>query len=228
MIKVLLSLPIFNRRSIMKISLKKGMNVYESLQLVKSFLLENCSDYTVLKNDMNIYVTLTNREDMVCPYNEMDYSISENEIHNVQEEKKELAKNCVFKEFKEFVEYNEEQVQKYRKQYDLDLNYIKTAKEKNRKEEKIKERKLKMQENKIILQGGVDLLDKILRLEEDLQNREVEFILVKSEGSKKYNYYFRYAIHFKKDGIVFDPGHHMFHQRWKLENYLTWCSKYNK
>lgn len=207
----------------MKINFPKGMDVYESLQLIKSFLLENCSDYPVLKNDMNIYITLTNREGMVCPYNEVNYTmLSENEIQDVDEKRKEYAKQKMLNEFRNCIEYEERRVKKYKNQYSLDLKYIATAEEKNRKIEKVEERKLRMQENEGKLQIEIDLLNKLHQLEKYLSNGEAEFIFIKKEGSKKYDYYFKCAIHFNDEhDSVFDTNGESFND-WRLGNYNKW------
>ena len=51
----------------MKIIINKGENIKNAINLLNNFILENYSEYPILKNTLNIYITLKNESDEVMP-----------------------------------------------------------------------------------------------------------------------------------------------------------------
>jgi len=68
-----------------KIVVEQGTSMDETLELVVSFLKNNYSDYSLLKGNLNMYITLKNDLGQVCPDNEREFVLSHNKI-GVQKE----------------------------------------------------------------------------------------------------------------------------------------------
>ena len=75
----------------MKIEISKGTKLEDALTFLQDWFRENASEYGILKNKMNIYVTLQSEEKNICPLNEKSFMVSNNEMIDKNMHAEEVA-----------------------------------------------------------------------------------------------------------------------------------------
>jgi len=75
----------------MKIVVNKGESIENAMKSIKDFFEKDYSDYPILKNTLNLYVTLKNGEGQICPDNEKEYILSKGHAKDVFAEDKNVA-----------------------------------------------------------------------------------------------------------------------------------------
>lgn len=125
----------------MKITIDKGETIDSALENLKSFLKENYSDYPIIKNPLNIYVTLKNGDGQMCPDNEKEFALNQNKTIDRTKEKKAMAFNITLNEWNWYVRLQGSLLESTKHNIELGNAYVNTAKEKNRKTENVEKRK---------------------------------------------------------------------------------------
>jgi len=121
-----------------KLSIDKGVSYKNAIDILSEFLQENFSDYPILKNTMNIYITLKNSNNQICPDNEKEYILNQDgQVKDILEDKKTKEFTKRMREWNSFINSYENKISRLEKQVNTDINYLETAKEKGRKEENI-------------------------------------------------------------------------------------------
>ena len=154
----------------MKIIINKGENIKNAINLLNNFILENYSEYPILKNTLNIYITLKNESDEVCPDNEKEYMLTNNYIIDILKERKQQALDELLIYWDHFRNRLSREIEKIENYIKLDENYINTSIEKNRKKENIEKKKKIYEKNK----KDLDLLIKNKNFIDILNSKIIE------------------------------------------------------
>ena len=129
----------------MKLVIESEATVDAALKQIKMFFDTQCADYPYLKGKMHIYVDLKNDKRQICPDNEKEYVISEEEVVDVLEQEK----LDLFYKMNDKLEYDLQCLLKQRKDKEREITrdkrYLDTAEEKGRKIERIENRKIALQ-----------------------------------------------------------------------------------
>ena len=176
----------------MKITINKGENIEDAINLLSKFILQNYSNYPILKNTLNIYMTLKNENEEVCPDNEKEYMLNNNCIIDILKERKKQALDELFNYWLRFRNSFSIKIAEFENLIKLDENYINTAIEKNKKKENIEKRKKIYEKNK----DELELLIKNKNFIENLHLKileddvKIQFIKENSKNSiYSYNLY---------------------------------------
>lgn len=114
----------------MKLSIDKGVSYKNAIDILSEFLQENFSDYPTLKNTMNIYITLKNSDNQICPDNEKEYILNQDgQVKDILENEKTKEFTKRMREWNSFINSYENKISRLEKQVNTDINYLETAKE---------------------------------------------------------------------------------------------------
>lgn len=131
----------------MKIVINKGERIENAIETIRNFLCENYSDYPILKNSMNLYVTLENDSEQLCPDNEKEYIIENGHATNKVAESKELAYDETLHYWNSYIAILEREILILKRKIKTNKKYIETADEKGRKLENIFKKKAELEYN---------------------------------------------------------------------------------
>lgn len=94
----------------MKITIEKNIPVQDALDQIKE-LLEGVTDgYDILKTNGTLYLTLKNKEGLICPYNEKEYRIGSSSTKNISNDEQwkkkgeEIGKRKILYELRQFTQ----------------------------------------------------------------------------------------------------------------------------
>lgn len=173
----------------MKIIINKGTSVDNAIKSLSEFLKENYSEYPIIKNTMNVYITLKNIDGQICPDNEKEYILRESgKVKDVFDEEKIVEFNNHLSFWNKFVNSKKREKQKLESQIEKDVAYLTSAKEKNKKEDNIKKRVKQYDTNKFALKKINELIDKICFLDEIIKGRRFITYYIKQTKRSSYNY----------------------------------------
>lgn len=173
----------------MKLSINKGVSYKNAIDILSEFLQENFSDYPILKNTMNIYITLKNSDNQICPDNEKEYILNQDgQVKDVLEDEKTKEFTKRMREWNSFINSYENKISRLEKQVNTDINYLETAKEKGRKEENITKRKIQLDKNKLELKRVIKYFEIIKRLDKAIDNNNFTTLFLKQTHRSPYKY----------------------------------------
>lgn len=172
----------------MKIVINKGENIENAMKSIQEFLTENYSDYPILKNTLNLYVTLKNGEGSICPDNEKEYIISKGHAKDVIAEDKNLALDERRYQWEMYVYRSQREVLNLRKSIEVDENYINTAEEKNRKKEIVEKRKREYENRKEKLKQAQELESLFYFLNSLVREDRMITMFIKNTFGSTYKY----------------------------------------
>lgn len=172
----------------MKIVINKGETIESAMKSIKEFLLENYSEYPILKNTMNTYVTLKNAEGQICPDNEKEYVLSKGQATDVFTKDKMISLDKRLSEWECFVHQHKRDLLTLKKNLDADKKYIDTAEEKGRKVETVEKRKVEYKKNKLKLEKGKEKENTIDFLDSLIQENRMQILYIKSTDGSPYKY----------------------------------------
>lgn len=173
----------------MKLVIESGITVDEAIEMLKSFLNEQCAGYTYLKSKMNVYVDLKNDNRQICPNNEREFILSGKKVLDILENEQQNI-------FREMLDRLHDCVQFFKRQYESreqditrDQKYLDTAEEKGRKKERIEKRKGELQEHlkkRTVLQRKSHIYDCIIsEINEGKFERQVDVRTEKHYGRNR-------------------------------------------
>jgi len=123
-----------------KIVVEQGTSMDETLELVVSFLKNNYSDYSLLKGNLNMYITLKNDLGQVCPDNEREFVLSHNNVVDVVRVAKEQAYKDALRAWDFYIAGIDWEISRINKRLKTNMKYIDSAVVENRKQENVDKR----------------------------------------------------------------------------------------
>lgn len=146
----------------MKLVIKKGTSVENAMKSISEFLLDNYSDYPIIKNTMNVYIALENENGQICPDNEKEFSITQEEVKDVMEEEKNIKLNEILDDWQSLRTHHSNRLERLEREVANDVAYLDRAKENGRKESNIAKRKKQHEKNKEELEEERKTNEKII------------------------------------------------------------------
>lgn len=188
----------------MKLRIKKGLNLSNALELIKDFFEENCSEYDILKGDLNMYVTLKNRDNEVCPLNDKEYRMSDEEIVDVFEEGRKEALDEVLQDWEMYYDSVKYRVKCIERKIRLDREYLSTAEEKGRSPKNIEKRKIELEKHLEEDYLSLRKFEYTAELDEKIKSKEAKIWFVQYTTKMHYQYSIRAGISFSEDLHFYD------------------------
>lgn len=175
----------------MKIIIPKGENINIAINKIQEFINKNYEEYPILEKELNLYINLTNAENQICPDNKIAFKILETkegiEVENLLETAKNKAISKAIESFNSEKCLIEENINRMKYKIKLDENYLSTAIEKKRKQDKIDERRLLFENAKkdlINLENQLIIYNEIYK--KYIKDR-LSVIFIKYERYRNYN-----------------------------------------
>lgn len=170
----------------MKLVINRGTTVKSAIEQISDFLESNYASYPVLKSNMNVYITLDNSNGQVCPDNEKEFVISANGVKDTQAEMKKRALKKALDKWQIFYNHCKSDIKSCEANIQRDVNYLETAKEKERKAINIEKRKLEFEKNTKQLEKSKGIYDTVRILDKALEEHKCLFHFFVSTGRNKY------------------------------------------
>lgn len=172
----------------MKIVLDKGEKLENAIKYLSDFLSEYCSDYPILKGKLNLYLTLKNSKNQICPDNEKEYIISDGQVIDVLDENEKDAFNTILDLWNDYFKYYKRQTLKIRKSIENDEVYINTAEEKQRKKENLEKRIVEYEKHKLSLAESEEFEETLVLLNSSILENRIKVFYIKNEYGSSYKY----------------------------------------
>ena len=173
----------------MKLVIEGGITVDEAIELLRSFLNEQCAGYPYLKSKMNIYVDLKNDNRQICPNNEREFVVSGKKVLDILENEQQNIFSELLYRLHDYVKFFKQQCESNEQDIARNQKYLDTAEEKGRKKERIEQRKEELQkhlEKRLELQRKIYLYECIIsEINEGNFERQVNVRTEKHYGRNK-------------------------------------------
>lgn len=173
---------------LMKIVVNKGESIEDAITAIKNFLEQNYSEYPILKNTMNLYVTLQNDINQICPDNQKEFILNKGKVKDVDAESRENAFTKILEHWNGYLRCMDSKMLSIQHKIELNKNYIDTALMKGRKKENVIKRKKETECLRNELEDTKMLVSCLNLLNEAIQSRNFSKFFYKSTYGSAYKY----------------------------------------
>lgn len=167
----------------MKLTIKNGESIENALQYLRDYLEKYKEDYPMLKGNMNVYVTLEGFGHKACPDNEREMILTGEQPVDVEASHILAKQKEALEGWKRYISVQYKKVRKASDAVDLDMRYLETAEEKDRKPDAIARRKEQLKQNERLLDKAEQTASLMMLLDARVDEGSIRWYFEKRKSS---------------------------------------------